>query len=171
VMRTIAFFSYARHDDVAVGGLLSKIRKKLETEIQIHAGDDELEVFQDSDDLKPGDEWERKLREAIDSSAFFIPVITPFYYKRPVCRRELEIWLANYKAEDERRRIIPVRFVGLPPTKVGKNGKPEDALRAQIDAVQWIDFSKFRDKRDLRGNVSRKITEQAKMIVERMRPP
>lgn len=168
-MRTIAFFSYARHDDKAVGGLLSKIRERLETEVRVHAGDAELEVFQDTDDIEPGDKWEDKLREAIDSSAFFIPVITPFYYNRPVCRRELEIWLANYKSEDERRRIIPVRFVGLPPAKMGKNGKPEDKLRAQIDAIQWIDFSDFRNNRSLRGKLSKEISKLAKMIVDRMR--
>lgn len=167
-MRTIAFFSYARRDDEASHQLLSKIRKKLETEVQVHAGDGDLEVFQDTDDLEPGDEWESKLRGAIDNSAFFIPVITPFYFNRPVCRRELEIWLANYKSEDERRRIIPIRFVGLSPPKLDKVGKPTDKLRAQIDAIQWIDFSEFRDNRNLRGKVSRKITELAKMIVARM---
>ena len=168
-MRTIAFFSYARRDDDAAHKLLSKIRERLETEIQVHAGDAELEVFQDTDVLEPGDEWKSKLREAIDSAAFFIPVITPFYFNRPACRRELEIWLTNYQSERERRRIIPIRFVGLPPSQVDKKtGKLSDKLRAQIDAIQWVDLSSFRNNRSLRGKLSGKITELAQMIVARM---
>ena len=93
-MRTIAFFSYARRDDKAVNGLLSKIRGRLETEVQAYSGEEDLEVFQDTDGVKPGDQWEQRIRDAIDDSAFFLPVMTPFYFKRPQCRKELEIWLA-----------------------------------------------------------------------------
>ena len=112
-MRTVAFFSYARHDDSAVNGLLSKIRSRLEIEVRVRAGEEDVEVFQDTDDIDPGDIWESKLRNAIDDSAVFLPVITPFYFTRSACRRELEIWLSNYKSDKERKRIIPIRFLKL----------------------------------------------------------
>jgi hypothetical protein len=165
----IAFFSYARHDDKSANGLLSKIRQRLEIEIQAHAGDDELEVFQDMLDLAPGDVWREKLREAIDSSAFFIPIVTPFYFKRPACRRELEIWLSNYKSQDERRRIIPILFLPLPEAAIDKKtGRPEDRLREQIDALQSLDFTGFRNNRGYRGTLGREISKLAQLIVRRM---
>src|SRR5262245_46396729 len=132
MMRTIACLSYYRHDDKAAGKLLSKIRSKLESEIQVYAGDADLEVFQDTDDIEPGDEWKKRLRDAIDNSAFFIPVITPFYFARPACRQELEIWLLNYKSADDRRRILPIKFLPLPsPGADSKTEKPTDKLRSK----------------------------------------
>jgi cobaltochelatase CobT len=170
MMRTIAFFSYARHDDKAVGKLLSKIRAKLESEIQAYAGDADLEVFQDTDDIEPGVEWKKRLRGAIDNSAFFIPVITPFYFSRPACRQELEIWLLNYKSADERRRIMPIKFLPLPsPGMDKKTGKPTDKLREQIDGLQYVDFTSFRNNRILRGNLSSEISKLAELIVRRMK--
>lgn len=168
-MRTVAFFSYARQDDNAVNGLLSKIRRKLEIEIQVYAGEDDLEVFQDTDDIEPGDEWDRRLRDAIDSSAFFIPVLTPFYFNRPACRRELEIWLSNYTSPDERRRIIPLKFLSLPDPEIDDAGRPIDQLRSQIEALQWVDFTRFRNNRGLRGKLSQEISDLAELMVRRGR--
>jgi hypothetical protein len=165
-MNTIAFFSYARHDDKAVNGLLSKIRKKLEVEVQAYAGDDDLEVFQDTDDIEPGDEWEQKLRDAIDGSAFFIPVLTPFYFSRPHCRSELDTWLTNYRSPGEIRRIIPIKFLPLGKLEVNANGKPIDKLRAEIDTLQYLDFTAFRNNIGLRGKLSREISSLAQRIVE-----
>ena len=159
-VRTIAFFSYARRDDDAVGGLLTKIREKLEIEIQVHAGEEDLEVFQDTDDIEPGDPWEQRLRDAIDNSAFFIPVLSPFYFSRPRCREELEIWLSNYKSSDERRRIIPIKFLSLPRVQTG-----QDRLRDVIDTLQYVDFTSFRNNRSLRGKLAQEISRLAARIV------
>ncbi|WP_421858740.1 toll/interleukin-1 receptor domain-containing protein [Oricola sp.] len=163
-MQTIAFFSYARHDDMSSSGLLSKIRMKLETEIQAYSGEAELEVFQDTDDIEPGDEWEERLRDAIDGSAFFLPVITPFYFSRPACRRELETWLANYKSAEERKRIIPIKFLPLP--KIDTSGSA-DPLRKTIEGIQFEDFTDFRHNTSLRGRISVRISELAELIISR----
>lgn len=165
-MNTIAFFSYARHDDNAVGGLLSKIRANLEIEIRVRAGDEDLEVFQDTDDIEVGDTWESRLRDAIGNSAFFIPVITPFYFTRPACRRELETWLNNYRSEGERKKIIPIKFLPLVANK--GNGSPNDKLRKEIDRIQSLDFLQFRSNRTLRGNISTEISKLADRIVKLM---
>lgn len=163
-MNTIAFFSYARHDDQAINGLLSKIRENLEVEVRVRAGDEDLEVFQDTDDIEPGDLWETRLRTAIDSAAFFIPVITPFYFTRQACRRELETWLANYRSESERRRIIPIKFLPLVSNK--GNGSPSDGLRREIEKIQHIDFQPFRSNRTLKGKISSEISRLADRIVQ-----
>ena len=167
-MPIIAFFSYARRDDKAVNGLLSRIREKLEVEIQAYAGEDELEVFQDTDDIDPGDDWNRRLREAIDSAAFFIPVLSPFYFNRPQCRKELDIWLSNYRSSDERRRIIPIKILPLPePALHHRSGRPVDRLREEIDALQYVDFTAFRSNRSLRGKLSQEISKLAQFVVSR----
>lgn len=161
-MRTVAFFSYARHDDGATNGLLSRIRLRLETEVRAFAGDDELEVFQDTDDLEPGDIWEKKLRDAIDESAFFIPVLTPYYYNRPSCRRELEAWLINYRTPNLRKRILPIDFVPL--IRRTGNGSPKDPLRVELDKLQHVDLSRFRNRRPVSGHLADEISALARLI-------
>jgi TIR domain-containing protein len=161
-MRTVAFFSYARHDDGATNGLLSRIRLKFETEVRAFAGDDELEIFQDTDDIEPGDIWEQKLRDAIDESAFFIPVLTPYYFNRPACRRELEAWLTNYRTPNLRRRILPMDFVPL--TRRSGNGSPKDPLRVELDKLQHVNISKFRGYASVRGHLAAEISRLAQQI-------
>jgi hypothetical protein len=161
-MKTVAFFSYARRDDQATNGLLSKIRAKLETEVRAFAGDEELEVFQDTDDIEPGDIWESKLRDAIDQSAFFLPVLTPYYFNRPACRREMETWLANYRTPHEAKCIIPIKF--LPLTRPRGNGSPKDELRIALERLQHIDFSKFRTYSGVRGQLTKDISTLAQRM-------
>lgn len=163
-MRIVAFFSYARHDDGATNGLLSRIRRKLETEVRAFVGDDELEVFQDTDDIEPGDLWEKKLRDAIDESAFFIPVLTPYYFNRPSCRRELEAWLTNYRTPNLRKRILPMGFVPL--TKKTGNGSPKDSLRVELDKLQHVDLSRFRNRASVSGHLAAEISALAQQMSE-----
>lgn len=134
--------------------------------MQAYAGDDELEVFQDTDDIEPGDKWKQKLRDAIDGSAFFIPVLTPFYFSREHCRSELDIWLTNYRFPGKIRRIIPIKFLPLVKAEVNENGKPIDKLRAEIDALQYLDFTAFRNNVSLRGKLSKEISSLAQRIVK-----
>ncbi len=162
-MRTIAFFSYARNDDHAVNGLLTKIRVRLEVEVRVRIGDEDLEVFQDTDDIAVGENWENRLRQAIDSAAVFIPVITPFYFTRSGCRKEFEIWLSNYRTIDERERIIPIKF--LPLTAKKGNGSPNDRLRVEIEKIQYLDMQKYHSNMRISGGLKAAITKLAENIL------
>ncbi|MBB4267837.1 toll/interleukin-1 receptor domain-containing protein [Roseospira visakhapatnamensis] len=165
-MNTVAFFSYSRHDDQAVDGLLSKIRSKLEVEVRVRSGDEDLQVFQDTDDIDMGDDWRSVLREAIDSSVVFIPVVTPFYFTRPACREELNIWLSNYRTPEERKRIIPIKFLPI-RTKSG-NGAQNDNLRIELEKIQYLDFQPYRFNSTLRGKISKDISALADKILSLM---
>ena len=161
-MTIIAFFSYARRDDQATNGLLSKIRTKLETEVRAFAGDYELEVFQDTDDIPPGEAWEDTLRDAIDQSVFFLPVLTPYYFNRPACRGEMGTWLLNYRKPSLRKRIIPLKF--LPLTKASGNGSPKDTLRIELEKLQHVDLSKYRTYTKVSGNLAKDVIALAQHI-------
>ena len=155
----MAFFSYARRDDLATNGLLSKIRQKLETEVRAFAGDSDLEVFQDTDDIPPGADWERALREAIDQSAFFLPVLTPYYFNRPACRTEMNTWLLNYRKPEQRKLIIPLKFVPL--IRATGNGSPKDKLRVELEKLQHVDLSKYRTYTKVSGNLAKEVIKLA----------
>lgn len=161
-----AFFSYSRHDDEASGGLLSKIRAKLETDVQSVTGDIDLTVFQDVDDIKVGDDWSAALRDAIDGAAYFVPILTPMYFSRPACRSELETWLSNYRTEEQRNRILPIRFIGLSNKPGAANGERADILRTQLEKIQYADFIRFNRNSTLRGELGKQIFKLAEVIAQ-----
>jgi hypothetical protein len=82
------FFSYARADDDAENGRLSQIRVRLERELRIISGED-WEVFQDTEDISLGQHWRQRLADGLTASTYFVPILTPTYLKRSLCREEL----------------------------------------------------------------------------------
>jgi hypothetical protein len=84
-----AFLSYVRFDDKHEDGKISEIRERLSSEVRAQTGD-EFPIFQDRNDIQWGENWESRIEDALDSSTFLIPVITPSFFKSPSCRKELE---------------------------------------------------------------------------------
>jgi hypothetical protein len=54
----------------------------------------------------------------------------------------------------------------LVKAEVNENGKPIDKLRAEIDALQYLDFTAFRNNVSLRGKLSKEISSLAQRIVK-----
>jgi hypothetical protein len=48
-----------------------------------------LEVFLDRDSIRWGEEWRERIDSAVAGTTFFIPIVTPRYFLRKECRREL----------------------------------------------------------------------------------
>lgn len=82
---TSAFLSYVHADDEMSGGLTAEIARQLSD--QYHALTAEPLSLAIDRDLKPGDEWERWIDEAIARATFFIAIITPRYFRSRQCRR------------------------------------------------------------------------------------
>jgi formylglycine-generating enzyme required for sulfatase activity len=103
----VAMFSYTHADDAYDSGLLSKVRERLEAALRLTLGRQDIMIFQDRDDLEPGDDWEERLAHAIDHAICLIPVITPSFFASEYCRREFNLFLE--KAQDaDQARIIPI---------------------------------------------------------------
>ena len=91
--RYVAFFSYTHADDEHDEGLLSSVRARLESELRLALGDRDVQIFQDRDDLNPGDVWEARLAKALDEAVYLIPVITPSFFASEFCRKEfMRFW-------------------------------------------------------------------------------
>jgi hypothetical protein len=54
-------------------------------------------------------------------------------------------------------------------TVEAKTRKPTDKLREQIDALQYVDFTSFRNNRSLRGKLPDEISKLAELLVQRMK--
>ena len=105
------FFSYA-HDDDAYGRL-SMLRDDLIVEYRQITGD-ELELFIDRDDIRWGDRWEDNIGSGIDSSFFFIPILTPLYFQSfYCCNKELKQFLDKVERENAEELLLPIYYIGL----------------------------------------------------------
>ena len=105
-----AFLSYTRFDDVHDGGAISQFRVRLASTVRAVTGDP-FEIFQDVDGIGIGEHWPSQLDRILDEVRFFIPVLTPSYFKSKACRDELEKFL---KAADEKGRedlVLPIYYI------------------------------------------------------------
>ncbi len=86
---TQGFWSYVHEDDTAMHGIIRRLAKHVQDEYAVLTGSVELDLFLDSARLKWGDRWRSEIREALEGTTFFIPVITPRYFASEECRNEL----------------------------------------------------------------------------------
>ena len=75
----VGFFSYSRDDDKNSKARLSKLRDAIQRELGSQLGADKkhFRLWQDKEAIALGTLWESKIKEALDKSLFFIPIVTP----------------------------------------------------------------------------------------------
>lgn len=137
--RTVAFFSYTRADDASAGGLLTEIRRRLEDQIELYVGRS-IEVFQDVDDIKAGEDWRGRLERALDEAVLLIPIVTPRFFHSEPCRIELERFIAKGKELGRDDLILPILWVDS-PIMSSLPSESRDALIEYVSRKQWTDWS------------------------------
>ncbi len=90
------FWSYTRTDDEQDGGRILRLADRIQAEFSLLTGND-LDLFVDREAIVWGEAWRARIDDALDLTAFFIPIITPRYYteaakfdtqpERRACRR------------------------------------------------------------------------------------
>lgn len=126
--------SYAHADDD--DGRLSELRDKLSAQTQKVIGE-EFPIFQDHEDIKWGQDWEARIKESLAEVTFFIPIITPSFFKSKYCRDEL----ARFLEREERlglKLILPVYYIETPQIK-DKFKRSSDELAQEIASRQYAD--------------------------------
>jgi CheY-like chemotaxis protein len=109
-----AFLSYTRLDDEFFGGAITSLRKLLELGVQVVTGQKNFNIFQDIDGIEFGQQWQKRLDQAIVSTRFLIPIITPLFFQSNACRDELKKFIAHEKKQKRDDLILPVYFVTSP---------------------------------------------------------
>jgi hypothetical protein len=137
-----AFLSYTRSDDQHDRGAISKFRLRLASAVRAVTGE-AFEIFQDIDGLGLGERWLDKLDEMLDQARFFIPILTPSYFKSEACRDELQKFL---DAEKRRRRndlVLPIYYIQCPVLEEADLREADHLARIVSERQRW-------DWRDLR---------------------
>jgi hypothetical protein len=139
-IKPAAFMSYAHKDNRH--GQIELLRDNLEEAVSLMIGD-EFKIFLDRRSIGWGDNWSRMIDESINDITFFIPILTPSFFKSDNCREELEKFLERERSLDRSNLILPIYYIDSPLLN-----KPDirinDELASIIATHQYIDWREFR---------------------------
>lgn len=161
----LAFLSYVRDDDAHDLGRISDLRTRLEGEVRIQTGRP-FPIFQDRNDIVWGERWRERIKEAIDSISFLIPIITPSYFRSHMCREEFEAFLLRERSLGLPRLILPIYYVSA--DEIDDAAKHPDDMAAVLRERNWSDWRELRFPPLDRPIIREQIATLAKTIKETM---
>lgn len=134
------FWSYAHADDDADGGRIADLARDLIAQYEMVTGEP-IDLFLDRDSLEWGNVWREKVDGSLASVAFFVPVLTPRYFKRTECRRELRTFVTEAERLGLGALVMPLHYVDFP----GLHEDPSsDDLIALVKEYQWAPWTELR---------------------------
>jgi hypothetical protein len=138
-LRAVGFWSYVRDDDDAEGGRIRRLAQAIQNEYTVLTGES-LRIFIDRDDISWGEEWRRRIAEALAGTTFFIPVVTPRYFKSEECRRELLTFAMHAQSLGVSELLLPLLYVDVP----GLADDNEDEAVALVARTQYERWTALR---------------------------
>ncbi|MFT7710950.1 toll/interleukin-1 receptor domain-containing protein [Clavibacter tessellarius] len=135
----VAFFSYAHEDDDADKGRIRRIATALQLEYKLLTGQ-ELEVFFDRTSLRWGDQWKERIDGALQSTTFFIPVLSETYFAREECRREFLVFYRTTKSLGVLRYLLALRYASVDDMQPDSS----DQAKAVAASTQYKDWTALR---------------------------
>jgi TIR domain len=147
------FWSYTHEDDTLDGGNILQFSRLLMEEYNLLSGEP-LNLFVDRNDIAWGEAWRTRIDSSLIETIFFIPIITPRYFTRPECRRELLEFAAKAKMLGTQELLLPVLYI---ETKGLSTESPDEAVKL-VAETQYADWRKNRliepSSREYRAAVS-----------------
>ncbi len=156
-----AFLSYTRFDDRH--GAISKFRRWLSDVVREVSGEP-FEIFQDVDDIAVGERWSGKLDGTIGQVPFFVPILSPNYFRSEACRDELAAFLAAEKAKQRDDLILPIYYIECDVLE-NPELRASDPLAKEIRARQHYDWRRLRHNSFSTKAVKTALDQLARNIV------
>jgi hypothetical protein len=148
------FWSYTHQDNDQDDGRILRLAERIRAEYSLITGED-LELFIDREGIAWGQEWRQRIDGALDLTTLFIPVITPRYFTREECRRELLRFAAQATALGVEDLLLPIYYVDV----TGLKDDSADEAMALIARTQYADWRELRlleeSSAEYRQNVNR----------------
>jgi hypothetical protein len=163
-MDLLGFWSYVHADDEVDMGRVTQLAKDIVGHYEAIRAES-IRLFLDRDDLHWGDQWREEVDEALSNVAFFIPVITPRYFTRVECRRELQFFVTKAERLNITELILPILYIDVPELH---EDEPSDPLMRVIKQIQWEPWTahRFRDRdsAEYRSGVDALATELVRRV-------
>jgi hypothetical protein len=135
------FWSYAHSDNENDESGILGLAERLRSEYELLTAEP-LELFIDRGELLWGDDWRERIAVALERVTFFIPIITPTYFRRRECRAELLRFAREAKERGAERLILPVYYIGVPELETDE--VPADEAMAIVKPLQRQDLRRLR---------------------------
>jgi parallel beta-helix repeat protein len=148
--RIRGFFSYSREDDDSELGGLSKLRESIQRELATRLGlsGKDVELFQDTEKLRTGNDWEKRLQTAVMQSHFFLLVSTPRSFRsESYARKELTWFLEREKQLGDSELIMPLAYLPIPGIDQVDSADIYAATLKRRQYRRW-DHLRYADERD-----------------------
>jgi FxsC-like protein len=170
-MRHLLFLGYARKD---TDSHLREFFRELRQAIAINTPwtwDEKELAFQDTNSLGLGEQWEPKLREALENSCVFVCLTSPKYFERAFCGREFYIFQRRIqKYAGDKNYLPPVIFpvIWVPhemshqidPYAWKSDKLPEDYEKLGLRDLRWRKKPQYRNA----------LAAIAQSIIDRWKP-
>jgi hypothetical protein len=135
----VGFWSYVHDHNDAVDGAILGLRRLIMGAYSILTGED-LTLFVDTE-INWGEEWEKRIADSIAGTTFFIPVITPRFFKSQACRQEvIDFTTKATEASGLNELCLPILFVEVP--FLSKDA--EDPVVRLVAKTQYVKWHKLR---------------------------
>lgn len=140
------FWSYVHEDDRNSGGRILSLADRL-TEAFSLISAESLRLFVDRE-LEWGEEWEKRISQALQETTFFIPIVTPSYFQSEACRKELLDFARAARDFGVEQLLLPIYYVKVPD--LDQTDPPSDEAMSLVKSRQWIDLRDVRllDEKD-----------------------
>ena len=101
-------------------------------------------MFLDRRDIQWGEEWRRRINDALAGTAFFVPVITPRYFGSQECRRELLTFTAHAESLGVSELVLPLLYVKVAALEAEDAETSGDEAVALVARTQYVDWTTLR---------------------------
>ena len=160
----LGFLSYVHADDALDDGRIQDLGRDIVGHYEAITAE-AIELFLDRDDLHWGDEWHDKIDDALSNVAFFIPIITPRYFTRVECRRELQFFADRAGRLGITQLILPILYIDVSELH---QDEPTDALMRLVKRFQWTPWIDLRFKSRTSPEYRTEVDLLARELVRRV---
>lgn len=163
--KAVGFWSYVQEDDIGDQGRILALADDLRGQYRLLTGEP-LHLFIDRESIDWGEAWKERIDTAIAGTTFFIPILTPSYFRSPECRREL----LKFAREAERlgltELLMSIYWVQVPQLEDAPEASQDEAIRL----VAKYNWEPLRDQRleDRDSSIYRKaVSRLAERLADR----
>jgi hypothetical protein len=156
------FWSYVHDDDEAEGGRITRLARDVTAQYEMISGE-KISLFLDRDILSWGDNWREKIDQSLETTAFFVAVLTPRYFTSSECRRELQTFVRGAEQIGIKTLVLPLVYLDIP----GLNEEaPQDDAVSLVKTFQWADWRQLRFADTSSGEYRKAVAELAQRLVD-----
>lgn len=163
----VVFLSYVHNDNKQDADFLSKVRDKLEGELEMLSGES-FTVFQDKVHIHTGHRWEDRISQYLAGSSLILPIVTPAYFNSEWCRRELDYFIARERQIGKGPLVLPVYYVESEKMDYPRRW-PDDHKVQALSAYQFADWRKVRGMAINSRSVKQQVNRLATHILSSLR--